>query len=64
MAGLATRLNKPCYVLHANAGASLETLWDAHKGGLLAEAGGGDPQAAAKARKLFDWHIANLEVGC
>lgn len=49
--------------LSACAGTSLETLWDAHKGGLLAEAGVGDPQAAAKARKLFDWHIANLEVG-
>ena len=45
------------------AGTSLETLWDAHKGGLLAEAGGGDPQAPVKAQMLFDWHMANLEVG-
>lgn len=44
------------------AGTSLETLWDASRAHLLLEVGGG-AGAEARAQQLFDWHLANLEVG-
>ncbi|KAL4451265.1 hypothetical protein ABPG77_009337 [Micractinium sp. CCAP 211/92] len=50
-------------------GASLESLWDANKSqlpGMLAAKGSGKLATAAEttaaaARRLFDWHMANLE---
>ena len=43
---------------HPPAGASMEALWEASKGQLLEAR---TPRGAAHARRLFDWHMANLE---
>lgn len=49
--------NAPCAPLPSPAGETLEALWLQHLPSLRLKGEG----AVAQARKLFDWHLANLE---